>query len=564
MSKIIPFLLAAILVIGLSASLYGQTSMLDKSFGTNGTVRNYILGGDSSSDFARAIAIQPGGKIVVAGITLAKSILNNAFAVVRYDTNGTLDNTFGTGGMVIAGGNDWHATSIVLQSDGKIVVAGSADLSPSAYASNNVYEFGLYRFNNNGTLDKSFGQNGEINTAIIGGDSTWDKGYAVVMQSDGKIVVAGSSNDSSKTAFALARFNSDGTVDKTFGTNGTVRNYIAGADSFDDEAHSVAIQSDGKIVAAGWSLNPYAATPQAFALARYNSDGTLDNTFGAGGTVRVAIPVPGIANENGLAYSVAILPDGKILVGGYCSDSGFAVVRFNSNGTIDNTFGVMGAATTFISGSDGTNDEASSMAVGSDGKIALAGHSSLPGPSSRDAFAIACFDSTGALNKSFGTNGSLVANISGGDSSDDEANAVAIQSNGKIVAAGYSAGTPPYLGSIGWAFAVARFMPSGVTGVTQVKSMPRSFTLFQNYPNPFNPTTAISYQLSAVSTVSLKVYDVLGREVATLVNQKQNAGSYSVTFDASRLASGVYFYRLVAVGDNGQRFVAVKKLLVLK
>ncbi len=548
-----------------SIFLYSQSNMLDNTFGTDGTVRNYITGGDSSDDEATSIAIQPDGKIVVTGITAGLSALTNLFAVARYNSNGTPDSTFGgvfkptlSSGFILAGGDDWTAASVLIQTDGKIVVAGSADLSPNLNASINQYEFGLYRFNSNGTIDSSFGQYGEAQTSIFGGDYAADHVYAAALQGDSKIVVAGASADSNKTAFALARFNSDGTIDKSFGNNGTVRNYIASADSFDDEAHSVAIQSDGKIVAAGWSEDGYSATPQAFALARYNSNGTLDSTFGSGGTVRVAVPLPGIPNEVGLAYSVAALPDGKILAGGYCSDSGFAVVRFNGNGTIDNTFGVMGAATTNISGSNGTGDEALSMAVGSDGQIVLAGHSSVSG-NGYNAFAVACFDSNGTLEKTFGTNGSTITNISGGDGSDDEANAVAIQKDGKIIAAGYSSGVPPYLGSIGWAFAIARFLPSIPTAVAAGQTIPNKYVLYQNYPNPFNPSTVISYQLSALSSVTLKVYDVLGREIETLVSQRQKAGLYQVTFNASRLSSGVYFYRIVA-----GNFSDTKKLLLLK
>ena len=548
-----------------SIFLYCQSSALDNTFGTNGTVRNYITGGDSSDDVATSIAIQPDGKIVVTGFTAGPSALSNLFAVARYNSNGTPDTTFGgvfkpnlNSGFILAGSDDWTAASVLIQSDGKIVVAGSADLSPNLNASINQYEFGLYRFNSNGTIDSSFGQFGEAQTSIFGGDYGADHAYAAALQDDGKIIVAGASADSSKTAFALACFNSDGTIDKSFGTNGTVRNYIASADTFIDEAHSVAIQSDGKIVAAGWSEDPYAATPQAFALARYNSNGTLDSTFGSGGTVRVAVPLPGIPNEVGLAYSVAALPDGKILAGGYCSDSGFAVIKFNSNGSIDNTFGVLGAATTNISGSDGTGDVALSMAVGSDGQIALAGHSSMSG-NGGDVFAVACFDSNGFLEKNFATNGSTIANIIGGDGSDDKANAVAIQSDGKIVAAGYSEGTPPYLGSIGWAFALARFLPGIPTAVAAGQTIQNKYALYQNYPNPFNPSTVISYQLSTSSNVTLKVYDILGREIKTLVNQRQNAGAYHVPFDASRLSSGVYFYKLEA-----GNFVETKKLVLLK
>ncbi|MHB8580552.1 MAG: T9SS type A sorting domain-containing protein [Ignavibacteriaceae bacterium] len=555
------FSLLPVMIFVFSIFLYSQSTILDNTFGTDGTVRNYITGGDSDADVATSIAIQPDGKLVVVGQSAGPSALTNSFSVARYNSNGTPDSNFGGpagNGFILAGGDDWAAASVLIQTDGKIVVAGSADLSPNLNASMNTYEFGLYRFNSNGTIDSSFGQYGQAQTSIFGGDYAADHVYAAALQGDSKIIVAGASADSSQTAFALARFNSDGTIDKSFGTNGTVRNYIASADTFVDEAHSVTIQSDGKIVAAGWSEDPYTATPQAFALARYNSNGTLDSTFGSGGTVRVAVPLPGISNEVGLAYSAAALPDGKILAGGYCSDSGFAVVRFNSNGTIDNTFGVMGAATTNISGSDGTGDEALSMAVGSDGQIALAGHSSLSG-NGGDAFAVACFDSNGSIEKAFGTNGSTIANISGGDGNDDEANAVAIQSDGKIVAAGYSEGTPPYLGSIGWAFALARFLPGIPTIVPAESLVPMEYTLYQNYPNPFNPSTIISYQLPVSSKVVLKIYDLLGRDVATLVNKEQTTGNYKVRFNGNNLASGVYFYRLKA-----GNFAETKKLVLLK
>ncbi|MHB8852947.1 MAG: T9SS type A sorting domain-containing protein [Ignavibacteriaceae bacterium] len=85
------------------------------------------------------------------------------------------------------------------------------------------------------------------------------------------------------------------------------------------------------------------------------------------------------------------------------------------------------------------------------------------------------------------------------------------------------------------------------------------YKLEQNYPNPFNPSTVISYQLAAFSHATLKVYDVLGNEVATLVNEEKPAGNYEVTWNADNFPSGVYFYQLKA--DN---FTATKKLLLLK
>jgi hypothetical protein len=87
----------------------------------------------------------------------------------------------------------------------------------------------------------------------------------------------------------------------------------------------------------------------------------------------------------------------------------------------------------------------------------------------------------------------------------------------------------------------------------------RAFELAQNYPNPFNPTTTIRYQIPTAETVSLKVYDVLGKEVATLVSGRQEAGSYAVEFNAAGFSSGVYFYRLQAGG-----FVETKKMMLVK
>ncbi len=135
-------------------------------------------------------------------------------------------------------------------------------------------------------LDKTFGTNGTMVTFIAGGDSDYDEGFSSAIQNDGKIVVAGWSTDSSiNYSFAVARFNSNGTLDNTFGTNGTARTFIHGGDSTNDKAYSVAIQTDGKIVVAGYSVDTTGGTSYAsFALARFNSNGTLDNTFGTNGT----------------------------------------------------------------------------------------------------------------------------------------------------------------------------------------------------------------------------------------------------------------------------------------
>lgn len=190
-----------------------------------------------------------------------------------------------------------------------------------------------------------------------------------------------------------------------------------------------------------------------FSIFLYSQSNMLDNTFGTSGTVRNFILGGDSTNDN--AYAVAIQPDRKIVLAGGSADNfgniHFALARLNINGILGSTggydasFGINGTATTHISGSDGTADKAYSMAVEPDGTIVLAGRASLPGSISRNAFAVACFDSNGTLDKSFGTNGSATVNIWGGDSTDDRAYAVAIQADGKIVVAGNFSGTKKLL-----------------------------------------------------------------------------------------------------------------------
>jgi uncharacterized delta-60 repeat protein len=179
-----------------------------------------------------------------------------------------------------------------------------------------------------GDLDTTFDSDGKVTTAIGASDN---EAYSVAIQSDGKIVAAGSSKNGSNYDFALARYNTDGTLDTNFGTGGKV---ITAIGSSTDVAESVAIQSDGKIVAAGFSNN---GSNNDFALVRYNTNGTLDTTFDSDGKVTTAI---GSAND--AAYSVAIQSDGKIVAAGFSnngSNNDFALVRYNTNGSLDTSFG---------------------------------------------------------------------------------------------------------------------------------------------------------------------------------------------------------------------------------
>jgi uncharacterized delta-60 repeat protein len=208
----------------------------------------------SSDDRAYSVAIQSDGKIVVAGFE-RNGISNFDFALVRYNTDGSLDTNFDSDGKVttaIGSGTD-SAYSVAIQSDGKIVVAGYSD-----NGSND--DFALVRYNTDGSLDTNFDSDGKVTTEVGSSD---DYAESVAIQSDGKIVAAGYSSNGGNNDFALVRYNTDGSLDTSFDSDGKVTTAIGSASDF---ARSVAIQSDGKIVVAGYSDNGSNAD---FALVRY-------------------------------------------------------------------------------------------------------------------------------------------------------------------------------------------------------------------------------------------------------------------------------------------------------
>ncbi len=330
---------------------YDTNGSLDSTFDGDGKVITDIGG---SIDQAYGVAIQSDGKIVVAGHSYTSSGYYN-FAVVRYDTNGSLDSTFGGDGKVTTSINYGdHAYSVAIQSNGKIVVAGYSQLGNQ--------DFAVVRYDTNGSLDGTFSGDGKVTTPV--GTSN-DIAYSVAIQSDGKIVVAGKSESSgANDDFAVVRYDTDGNLDDTFDGNGKV---TTDTGSNKDSAMSVAIQSDGKIIAVGIGSD---SSNEDFAVVRYDTDGSPDSTFGSEGIVITDI-------DGGLdrALGVFIQNNRKIVVAGtgvHSSKYAFAVVRYDIDGSLDSTFGSEGKVTTHVGS---VNDYAYSVAIQSDGKIVVAGRS---------------------------------------------------------------------------------------------------------------------------------------------------------------------------------------------
>jgi uncharacterized delta-60 repeat protein len=345
------------------------------------------------------------GLLAFLGVALVLSSLATGAA-------GDLDPSFGNGGKVVTdlGANE-RALATAIQSDGKIVVAGQ-DIDGRAYR-----DFLVVRYGADGSLDPSFGAGGHVRTDFEGSD--WAEG--VLIQPDGKIVAAGYAGG----RFGVARYNADGSLDGSFGEGGKVRTAVGpgGASS----AAAVALQADGKIVVAGEAS--ITSDDSDFALVRYNPDGGLDGGFGAGGKVVTAF-TPALD----FAFGVAVDADGKITAGGVAgrtspSFGDAALARYNPDGSLDTSFGAMGKVTAPDSGF------VQGFALQPDGKIVLSGH------------ALIRYMRNGSIDTGFGADGRLaLTNV--------VARAVAVQADGKIVAAGETFG-PNY------DFAVLRFKPNG-------------------------------------------------------------------------------------------------------
>lgn len=300
----------------------------------------------------------------LAALTADLKRVNETLWEVEDVAEGGPNPDFGTGGMVtteFVSGGCGYAYDATIQSDGKIVVVGDAD----ANCARNVTSFAIARYNADGTLDDTFGSGGKVMTSFGQTDANAD---AVVIQDDGKIVVAGSTSTwGNNFNFVVARYNSDGTLDDTFGNGGIVLTSSVGPNTFKLMARDVALQPDGKIVVTGNATGVDANG--VLGLARYNTDGTLDDTFGTGG---VTAPDFGAGMD---PHSIALQSDGALVVAGLRFPPGGSnsfVGRFNPDGSKDLSFGTGGGVSTDMAA--GNNDYFNSVFLQADGRILAVGN----------------------------------------------------------------------------------------------------------------------------------------------------------------------------------------------
>ena len=437
------------------------------TFRLSGGVTGVVTFGGRTATFTPSPSLSPNttytatvgvGARDATGVAMAADHTWSFSTVNAPAASGALDASFNTNGKVFTGfgTNEEQANAVALQSDGRIVVAGATSAGAA-------FDFAVARYNTDGTPDLTFDSDGKVATFIVGANSV-DIASAMVIQPDGRIVVAGRADNT----LALVRYNIDGSLDGTFGVNGKVTTTVLGGLT----AAAVALQADGKIVTAGAAS---VSGGTFFAVARHNTNGGLDSTFGTAGVVTTPNIGGGCCGSYGAATAVTIQPNGRIVAAG-ASGTTLAIVRYLTNGSLDSTFDADGMAVTSVAF---TSTNATSVLVQPNGRIVAGGNvggefalfrynadgsletifERLVGPSdvltaamlqatgkivavgfTRQAlnvnkdFVVVRYNADGARDTSFGTGGRAAAAIGGGFF--DGGHALAIQADGRIVVAG--------------------------------------------------------------------------------------------------------------------------------
>lgn len=507
--------LLSLLFIG--TTVFAQSGSFDSDFSGDGWLTDSF---DNDDDDGQCVLVQPDGKILVAGRAFIQGDYD--FVVIRYNPDGSHDNTFSADGKASFNfGTSFEdfGVDMVLQSDGKIVVAGHTDHSG--------IDLALVRFNADGSVDGSFGNNGKT---ILDVGTIYDTMRAMDIGLTGKLIVTGSAWGDP----FVAQFNTDGTPDNTFGTNGVVVTELPNAAGY---LNDVQYQPDGKVLVVG----TYAPNNEDgdFLVMRYNTDGSLDNTFSSDGIVNTDMAA---GHDDG--YNLHLHADGTITIVGTTQNNS-ALVRYNNNGTLDLSLNGLGKLQ--LSGT--YNYSMRTMEVQPDGKYLLGGYYLDPTLANSFKVALMRVNHDGSFDTDFGTNG--ITQFRYNNNVDNSCNSIAIQPDLRIVITG---GTGPYqaLHDI----ATARFLSGlnlGMADLGQAGTIPLV------YPNPVKETETLEYSLSKDQSVSIELLNINGQLIKSFIAEAaRTAGPQKETLTLpSSLPSGTYIIRLKT--NNGQQNVRVIK-----
>jgi uncharacterized delta-60 repeat protein len=449
---------------------------LDQTFGTYGrTNPNFNFGQYAGHDArVNAVAVQPDGKVVLAGYATYGNSGDKDFAVMRLNADGTPDASFGSDGkQTIAfdqGGlnRDW-ASAVAIDAAGNIVVAGTVERGGGSY------EFGVTRLRADGAPDGSFGVGGKAVIAFDLGGNYDDEAKSLVIDAQGRIVVAGSASNAggAHSDFAVARLTADGALDTSFGPGWIWTGapympvvYRPGRTAVEfgqgGWANGVALDSQGRIVLAG-TVNVGGATQFDFGIARLTPDGYLDTSFGNHGLAWVdfwAFGNGGITVQT--ANALAIDAQDRIVVVGQAQGAylnpAYAVTRLTADGVYDLSFGYLGRKVVQFDLGGNNADQATAVAIDDQGRIVIGGHSALVNAWD---FSACRLNDDGSLDGTFGVDGRTWFNFLAGGTNTDVANALAIDAHGRVVIAGSVAQASEF-------YAVGVFAVARLTGDTPI------------------------------------------------------------------------------------------------
>ncbi|KAA5536947.1 T9SS type A sorting domain-containing protein [Taibaiella lutea] len=493
------------------AGLKAQT--LDPGFGTGGRVRTIVAGK------VQAIARQNDGKIITAGTSYLD--ISNHFQLMRFNADGKVDSTFGLNGVVQTPISFMSAAeAIAIQPDGKILVGGTYQTGDFA----NIYHFVITRYKADGTPDSTFGTNGLVMPESGFTDELTD----MVLQSDGKIIMGGAISNlpnTNVTSFLLARFNSNGTPDAGFGTGGSTVTSI----NTTSEIRDISLLTDGSIIAAGQSGLYDSPNPdyRNFAIAKYNAQGNLDASFGTNGFVETDV-VTGAAD---FLQSMTVQPDGKIIAAGSFAANHY-LVRYQSNGSIDNTFGTNGKSVR--TSLPGTLE----LTLRNDNKILTTVSINGNGPSTD--FMMNSYLPNGSTDATFGTNGTLLTDFPSAipEGSNDLSGCMLITPDGKMVVAGTSEGS----------IALVRYNAMGETAIKDPSFNKLDLSV---YPNPFEGVLNLRLNnISGSVPVTVVLNNILGQQLFSTKTILKESGT---VIKLPNLIPGNYI--LSVTTDNGEHLI---------
>jgi uncharacterized delta-60 repeat protein len=494
-----------------------QAGDLDSTFGVNGIVAPF------SDGDATDIAVQQDGKILVCGYG---GIGTDGFTVIRLNDSGSLDSTFGTNGIsktTVGAGSNLHG-KIAIQSDGKIVVAGTCATFDG------YWSCALLRLQENGDLDFTFGTAGKLVYSLTDPHQFSNYSEGIAIGTDQKITTTVSTSIAPAiSVFGVARFTSNGAFDNTFGSNGIVLTPIGNQYA---SPTCIQVQPDGKTVVGGGS---YSTTDCSFAIARYNANGSLDNNFNGDGKDTIYFYNTNIYNSGSFAYDLIIQPDGKIVLAGETGLSNdttgyVAIAKYNSDGTLDNNFGIGGKKSLLIPGF--SRVPVFSAINQSDGKIVLAGYCSPSSFNVKNTIMVMRVLQDGNLDSSFGNNGVVVTSLL-----KSYILSIAMDKQQRIVGAGYSY-------ELG--FIALRYLSGLEVGVIDLTTNQQPVLI---YPNPVTSEANISYVLIDDYNITISLFDMLGREVQRFITGvAQNKGEHSMALSINpSLSTGEY---LISISDG--------------